>query len=299
MAGLLYLQHAFDASGEAVVNTWVENPYWHFFAGKTYLQTELPIDPSSLMHLRKCIGEGGTQTLLAPSIEAARKAGMIRKTSVNRVIVDTTVMLKASAHPTDSRPLEGAREHMVKLANEEGIHLRQNYNRKAPRLTTRAGRYAHAKQYKRMRKTPRTLLGRVGSVRGEIGRKAQELPERMRDKARDLPARAGRILPEKTKDKNKLYALHAPEVERISKCKARTPYEFVVEVTVAITLKEGLVLGMRSMPGNPAMATPWPRRSSRPVSSQTPGRRSPSSTTATAASKSTARVSSALGRSAR
>jgi IS5 family transposase len=40
-------------------------------------------------------------------------------------------------------------------------------------------------------------------------------------------------------------------VECISKGKARTPYEFWVKVTVATTLKEGLVVGMRSMPGNP------------------------------------------------
>lgn len=39
VAGLLYLQHAFDASDEAVVNTWVQNPYWQFFTGETYLQT--------------------------------------------------------------------------------------------------------------------------------------------------------------------------------------------------------------------------------------------------------------------
>jgi len=48
VAGLLSLQHAFDASDEAVVNTWMENPYWQFFTGEVYLQTELPIDPSSL-----------------------------------------------------------------------------------------------------------------------------------------------------------------------------------------------------------------------------------------------------------
>lgn len=35
VAGLLYLQHAFDASDEAVVNAWVENPYWQFFCGET------------------------------------------------------------------------------------------------------------------------------------------------------------------------------------------------------------------------------------------------------------------------
>jgi len=63
--------------------------------------------------------------------------------------------------------------------------------------------------------------------------------------------RVTRILTQKTKDKNKLYALHAPEVECISKDKARTPYEFWMKVAVATTLKEGLVVGMRSMHGNP------------------------------------------------
>ena len=73
----------------------------------------------------------------------------------------------------------------------------------------------------------------------------------MQNQAQDLLGRVHRILTQKTKDKNKLYALHAPEVECISKGKARTPYEFGVKVTLATTLKEGLVVGCRSMPGNP------------------------------------------------
>lgn len=251
VAGLLDLQHAFDASDEAVVGTWVENPYWQFFTGETYLQTEAPVDPSSLTRWRKRIGEAGVETLLALTIEAARKAGMISKTSVDRVIVDTTVMPKAIAHPTDSRLLERSRQHLVKLADEGGIELRQNYNREAPRLAAQIGRYAHAKQFKRMKKVLRTLRSRVGRVHREVGRKLHELPEGQQDKARDLLQRAGRILMQKPKDKNKLYALHAPEVECISKGKARTPYEFGVKVTIATTLKEGLVVGMRSMPGNP------------------------------------------------
>lgn len=61
VAGLLYLQHANDASDEMVVNTWLENPYWQFFTGETYLQTELPIDPSSLTRWRQRIGEEGVE----------------------------------------------------------------------------------------------------------------------------------------------------------------------------------------------------------------------------------------------
>lgn len=41
------------------------------------------------------------------------------------------------------------------------------------------------------------------------------------------------------KDKNKPYALHAPEVECIGKGKARKPYEFGAKVGVAVTHKQG------------------------------------------------------------
>ena len=56
---------------------------------------------------------------------------------------------------------------------------------------------------------------------------------------------------QRPKDKGKLYALHAPEVECIGKGKARQPYEFGVKVSVAISHGSGLVVGARSFPGNP------------------------------------------------
>ncbi|WP_406626394.1 IS5 family transposase [Acidovorax sp. SDU_ACID1] len=251
VAGLLYLQHTFDASDEAVVNTWVENPYWQFFCGETYLQTELPIDPSSLTRWRKRVGEEGVETLLAASIDAARRGGVVKLSSVQQVIVDTTVMPKAIAHPTDSRLLDKSRQHLVKVAEEHGLRLRQNYNHVAPRLAAQIGRYAHAKQFKRMHKAVRTLRTRVGRVHREVARQVHGLPEAAKARVHDLLQRTGRILTQRTKDKHKLYALHAPEVECFSKSKARTPYEFGVKVSTATTLKEGLVVDMRSMPGNP------------------------------------------------
>ena len=251
VAGLLYLQHANDASDEAVVATWLENPYWQYFCGETYLQTELPIDPSSLTRWRKRIGEEGVELLLVVTIEAARTAGLIKKSSLDKIIVDTTVMPKAIAHPTDSRLLEKSRQHLVRLAEEHNLELRQNYNRQAPRMAAQIGRYAHAKQFKRMHKALKALRIRVGRVHREVTRKIAQLPEHAQAQAKNLLQRVSRILTQKTRDKNKPYALHAPEVECISKGKARTPYEFGVKVTIATTLKEGLVLGMRSMPGNP------------------------------------------------
>jgi hypothetical protein len=38
VAGLLYLQHAYRLSDEAVVARWVENPYYQHFTGETFFQ---------------------------------------------------------------------------------------------------------------------------------------------------------------------------------------------------------------------------------------------------------------------
>ena len=51
--------------------------------------------------------------------------------------------------------------------------------------------------------------------------------------------RAERIAAQQPQDKNKLYALHAPEVVCIGKGKAKKPYEFGVKVSLAITHKQG------------------------------------------------------------
>jgi IS5 family transposase len=66
-----------------------------------------------------------------------------------------------------------------------------------------------------------------------------------------LLERAGRIRAQQRNDKDKLYAMHAPEVECIGKGKARKPYEFGVKASLAVTHKSGLVVGARTFPGNP------------------------------------------------
>ena len=44
---------------------------------------------------------------------------------MDKVIVDTTLMPKAIAHPTDSILLEKSRQQLVKLATEQGLSLRR------------------------------------------------------------------------------------------------------------------------------------------------------------------------------
>jgi IS5 family transposase len=252
VAGLLYLQHAYRLSDEAlVVARWVENPCYQHFTGQTFFQHRLPIDPSSLTHWRKRIGEEGVEWMLTQTIHAGQNSGVIDEGSARRVTLDTTVMEKTIAHPTDARLYERGREQQVVLAQEAGVELRQSYARLAPRLALQVGRTVHAKQFKRMRKASKKLKGYTGRVMRDLRRHLDDSPEAgLRDRIIAKLALVSQLLHHQPKGSDKIYALHEPEVDCISKSKARLRYEFGCKVSVATTLDEGFVVGMRSFPGN-------------------------------------------------
>ena len=103
-----------------------------------------------------------------------------------------------------------------------------------------------------MRKALRRLKGYTGRVMRNIQRQLGGIADTaLRQRIEVEIALADRLLRQKTKDKRKLYALHEPEVDCISKGKARVRYEFGTKVSVTTTHREGFVVGMRSMPGNP------------------------------------------------
>ena len=157
-----------------------------------------------------------------------------------------------ASHPTDARLYETARRKLVGLAREAGIGLRQNYNRLAPRLAGQVGRYAHARQFKRMRKALRRLKGYTGRVLRDIERHLGKVPEGvLRARLVEMIALVNRLLAQKPKDRKKLYSLHEPAVDCISKGKAHKRYEFGSKVSVATTNRGGFVVGMRALSGNP------------------------------------------------
>jgi hypothetical protein len=103
VAGMMYLQHAYSVSDEAVLARWVENPYFQHFTGKTFFQHRLPLHPSSLSRWRSRIGEEGVEWLLSKTIEAARAAGAVPERSLAEIAVDTTVMENTPSPTPSSR----------------------------------------------------------------------------------------------------------------------------------------------------------------------------------------------------
>lgn len=246
LAGLLYLKHAYNESDESVCAKWAENPYWQYFCGEDYFEPSQPCDATKLVHFRDWLEAAGAEQLLSSTISTAIKIEAIKPKEFETIVVDSTVQEKAIAFPTDSRLLEVARHKLVKIAKSSGIALKQTFAKEGKALRWQAGRYAHAKQFKRMRKA----IHRQRTIIGKLLRAVKAQPERI-IVHQVMLERIEKLLNQKIKDKNKLYALHAPEAECISKGKARVRYEFGVKASIAITAKSGLVVGARTFTGNP------------------------------------------------
>jgi hypothetical protein len=104
------------------------------------------------------------EELLKATIDTAVQRKAVRPAEFERVIVDTSVQEKAIAHPVDSRLLEIARAKVVQAAKRAGISLKQTFVHEGKELCRKAGGYAHAKQFKRLRRTvkrQRTILSIV------------------------------------------------------------------------------------------------------------------------------------------
>ncbi len=154
--GLLLLKHIYGLSDEGVCERWVHDPYFQYFTGEEFFQHAFPHERSDLSHWRKRLGDK-LELLLAESLRVAHEAGALRSRDLKRVTVDTTVQPKAITFPTDAKLLHAAIKGLNHLARKHGVKLRQSYLRIARTAAMMAGRYAHAKQFKRHQRQLRIL----------------------------------------------------------------------------------------------------------------------------------------------
>ena len=247
VVGLHYLKHAYNESDESVVAGLLENPYWQYFCGFKHFQHELPIDPSSLTRWRKRLGPDKIEELLSATIDTAKEEKLLTEKHVERVNVDTTVQEKAIAFPTDARLYHKVRRVLVKAAKKMHIDLRQNYERTSKKVFLKQGRYASAGQYKRAKKETKKLKTILGCVIRDILRKCSK-PEGRFAKVLQI---AQDIFNQKRGDTNKVYSVHAPEVECIAKGKVHKKYEFGCKVSMVSSSKDNWILAIDALHGNP------------------------------------------------
>jgi IS5 family transposase len=247
VVGLHYLKHAYNESDESVVARLLENPYWQYFCGFKQFQHALPIDPSSMTRWRKRLGPDKIEELLTATVDTAKGEKLLTGKHVERVNVDTTVQEKAIAFPTDARLCHKARRVLVRLAKTLHIDLRQNYERTGKKAFLKQGRYASAGQYNRAKKETKKLKAMLGRVIRDIERKCST-PEGRFAKVLNI---AKAIFNQKRHDKNKVYSVHAPEVECIAKGKVHKKYEFGCKVSMVSSSKDNWILAIDAVHGNP------------------------------------------------
>ena len=172
------LKNLYGMSDEEVVDRWVENPYWQKFCGEVYFQHKPPIDPSSMTRYRKRISESGCELILQLTVTVGVTCKVVKLSDLKRVTVDTTVQEKTVSYPTDSRLLNRSRKRMVRLCRKHAVVLRQSYARKGPKALLKANKYAHARQYCRMRREVKTLRTYLERVVRDIERKIASDPTR-------------------------------------------------------------------------------------------------------------------------
>lgn len=240
LVGLHYLKHTFNESDESLIDRWLENPYWQYFCGFETMQHEPPLHPTSLTKWRQRVGAERLELLLSETLSLALRENHASQQELSRVNVDTTVQEKNITYPTDSKLFYRAIVKLGQAAKQRHVKLRQTYVRVAKKASIMAGRYAHARQFKRMRRELKRLRTWLGRVIRDVCRRLPEPDEQLKT----LLSLCERLQTQQPTDKNKLYSLHEPEVKCLSKGKARQRYEFGQKVTVSTSNQSNWVVGV-------------------------------------------------------
>ena len=108
-------------------------------------------------------------------------------------------------------------------------------------------RYARAGQFKKAARESRKFRIYMGRIKRDIERKIENPSE----DAREVLEKANILFNQKREDKNKLYSIHAPEVECIQKGKVHKRFEFGCKVSFVTTSKNNWIVSAKAIHGNP------------------------------------------------
>ncbi len=118
-------------------------------------------------------------------------------------------VVPAPSGPTDAKLYHRLRVKLVADAKVFGVELRQSYTRKSKQTLVMQGRYRHARQMKRARKSLKKLKVYLGRVTRDIERKVGN-DSKLQERFKSRLEMSHRLLAQQRTSKNKLYSLHPP-----------------------------------------------------------------------------------------
>jgi transposase, IS5 family len=233
MVGLLILKHVRNISDESVVEQWSENLYYQYFCGCKEFVNSVPCEASELVHFRKRIGEKGIELIFKESIRINGN-----DSNDDTVSVDTTVQEKNITFPTDAKLHYKIISKCLSIAKKGLLPVRQTYTRTLKKLGV-------AQRFRNHPKNKSKALKADRKVKTIAGRLVRELERNIHPDSifqQDI-ALFKSILSQKRNSKNKIYSLHEPNTECISKGKEHKKYEFGNKASIICTQNTGVIVG--------------------------------------------------------
>ena len=238
MCGLLILKHVRNLSDESVVEQWSENAYYQYFCGMQEFTPSQPCNASELVHFRKRIGEKGIELILAESIRVNQVDN--DKDHHDTAFIDSTVQEKNVTFPTDAKLHKKIVRKVLSIVRSLGLPLRQSYTFVLKRIYRDQRFRSHPKNRSKALKADRRLRTIAGRLVRELKRNLGDCHD-----YDSLISLFEQVLSQKRSSRKKIYSLHEPEVQCISKGKEHKKYEFGNKVSI-IRSMTGIILGAKS-----------------------------------------------------
>lgn len=238
MCGLLILKHVRNLSDESVVEQWSENAYYQYFCGMLEFTPSFPCNASELVHFRKRIGEKGMELILSESIRVNQKDD--DRDHHDTAFIDSTVQEKNVTYPTDAKLHKKIIRKVLSIVKSLGLPLRQSYTFVLKNIYRDQRFRNHPKNRGKALKADRRLRTIAGRLVRELRRNLKGNHDY--DSLLDL---FERVLSQERNSPGKIYSLHEPEVQCISKGKEHKKYEFGNKVSIIRSIT-GIILGAKS-----------------------------------------------------
>lgn len=235
MCGLLILKHLRNVSDESVVEQWSENAYYQYFCGQQEFTPAYPCNATELVHFRKRIGEKGIELILSESIRVNNENDDDEHHKV--AFIDSTVQEKNVTYPTDAKLHKKIIKKVLKIVAEENLPLRQSYTFVLKKLYRDQRFRNHPKNRKKSLKADRKLRTIAGRLVRELKRNLQG-----DHSYGNIISLFEKILSQRKGTSHKIYSIHEPDVQCISKGKEHKKYEFGNKVSI-IRSQTGIILG--------------------------------------------------------
>ena len=255
IASLMLLQDLFGYSDKALLAHWRDMPVFQYFSGEIKYTPKEPIDQSTLVRWRQRVAKNGANDLLKLTLEIALKAGAIKRASLKKVIVDTTVMGKNIAYPKDFALREKGHKALVRNARKDGLTIVRTYARKGRKLFNSA-QCIRPKDKQKKEKYEKIINSQneiIDKLLRDIRNEAKKIQDfKISEKLQKTIDTVERLcFPERCENEKKPCSIHEPDVRFIRKGDGPQNLHLGNKVSVTTTHKEGLVVDMEALEGNP------------------------------------------------